>query len=185
MPRAILEGEPAATPIIVKDIAYTIRVRYPETNRSSLEAMSNTLLNSASGHTATLGSLATVTELPGQTEIRRENLQRDVAVTARLEGPTSAARSRRCRRLLLDLHLPSSIRVEYGGTYAEQQKSFHDLMLVLVLARCAGVCGAALRVPHACRAALDSGVGAAVHLGRISCAADHAAPRSTSRRSWA
>ena len=25
-------------------------------------------------------------ELPGQTEIRRENLQRDVAVTARLEG---------------------------------------------------------------------------------------------------
>ena len=33
-----------------------------------------------------------------------------------------------------DLHLPSSIRVVYGGTYAEQQQSFHDLMLVLVLA---------------------------------------------------
>ena len=33
-----------------------------------------------------------------------------------------------------DLHLPSSIRVIYGGTYEEQQKSFHDLMLVLVLA---------------------------------------------------
>ncbi len=48
--------------------------------------MSNTLLNSASGHTATLGSLADIKELPGQTEIRRENLQRDVAVTARLEG---------------------------------------------------------------------------------------------------
>src|SRR5271165_3865742 len=46
---AILEGEPAATPVIAQDIAYTIRVRYPETNRSSLEAMSNTLLNSASG----------------------------------------------------------------------------------------------------------------------------------------
>jgi multidrug efflux pump subunit AcrB len=30
--------------------------------------------------------------------------------------------------------LPSSIRVEYGGTYAEQQQSFHDLTLVLVLA---------------------------------------------------
>ena len=52
----------------------------------SLAAMSNTLLNSASGHTATLGSLADIKELPGQTEIRRENLQRDVAVTARLEG---------------------------------------------------------------------------------------------------
>ena len=48
--------------------------------------MRDTLLTSSTGRTATLGALATVTELPGQTEIRRENLQRDVAVTARLEG---------------------------------------------------------------------------------------------------
>ncbi len=60
---AILEGEPAATPVITNDIAYTIRVRYPEENRNSLEAMSNTLLGSASGHTATLGSLASVTAI--------------------------------------------------------------------------------------------------------------------------
>jgi multidrug efflux pump subunit AcrB len=32
------------------------------------------------------------------------------------------------------LHLPANVRVEYGGTYAEQQKSFHDLERVLVLA---------------------------------------------------
>jgi multidrug efflux pump subunit AcrB len=30
--------------------------------------------------------------------------------------------------------LPSSIRVVYGGTYAEQQRSFHDLVIVLILA---------------------------------------------------
>jgi CzcA family heavy metal efflux pump len=131
---AILEGEPAATPIIANDIAYTIRVRYPNTNRSSLDAMSNTLLNSASGHTATLGTLATVTELPGQTEIRRENLQRDVTVTARLEGRDLGSAIKAVQQVVADLHLPSSIRVVYGGTYEEQQKSFRDLMLVLVLA---------------------------------------------------
>jgi multidrug efflux pump subunit AcrB len=32
------------------------------------------------------------------------------------------------------MHLPASVRVEYGGTYEEQQKSFHDLLRVLVLA---------------------------------------------------
>jgi len=32
------------------------------------------------------------------------------------------------------LHLPSSVRVEYGGTYEEQQKSFHDLLMVLLVA---------------------------------------------------
>ena len=131
---AILEGEPAATPVIAQDIAYTIRVRYPEANRASLDAMSNTLLNSASGHTATLGTLANITELPGQTEIRRENLQRDVAVTARLEGRDLGSAITAVQKTVDDLHVPSSIRVVYGGTYEEQQQSFHDLMLVLVLA---------------------------------------------------
>ena len=32
------------------------------------------------------------------------------------------------------MHLPSSVRVEYGGTYEEQQKSFAELARVLVLA---------------------------------------------------
>ncbi len=131
---AILGGEPAATPVITQDIAHTIRVRYPDANRSDLAAMSNTLLNSASGHTATLGTLANITQLPGQTEIRRENLQRDVAVTARLEGRDLGSGVAAVQKVVNDLHVPSSIRIIYGGTYAEQQQSFHDLVLVLVLA---------------------------------------------------
>ena len=131
---AILEGEPAATPVVTNDRAYVIRVRFPETNRASLAAMSNTLLVSSTGHTATLGSLAAVTELPGQTEIRRENLQRDVVVTARLEGRDLGQAIAAVQKSVAGLQLPSSIRVQYGGTYEEQQKSFRDLMLVLVLA---------------------------------------------------
>jgi multidrug efflux pump subunit AcrB len=131
---AILEGEPAATPVITQDKAFTIRVRYPDANRSSIQAMSNTLLNSASGHTATLGTLAKITELPGQNEIRRENLQRDVTVTARLEGRDLGSAIKAVQKAVNDLHLPASIRVVYSGTYEEQQQSFHDLLLVLVLA---------------------------------------------------
>jgi multidrug efflux pump subunit AcrB len=32
------------------------------------------------------------------------------------------------------LHIPASIRIAYGGTYKEEQKSFRDLMFVLMLA---------------------------------------------------
>src|SRR5438046_6755786 len=32
------------------------------------------------------------------------------------------------------LQVPPSIRIVYGGTYEEQQKSFHDLLIVLALA---------------------------------------------------
>ena len=131
---AIVEGEPAATPVVNNDRAYVVRVRFPDSNRASLEAMSNTLLTSSSGKTATLGSLATIIELPPQTEIRRENLQRDVSVTARLEGTDLGTAVAAVKKVVDGLHLPSSIRVEYGGTYQEQQKSFRDLALVLILA---------------------------------------------------
>ncbi len=131
---AILQGEPAPTPVVVNDRAYTLRVRFPQANRTSLEAMSNTMLTSSTGQTATLGSVATLTELEGQTEIRRENLQRDVAVTARLEGVDLGRGIAAVQKTIADLKLPSAIRVEYGGTYKEQQRSFHDLVLVLILA---------------------------------------------------
>jgi multidrug efflux pump subunit AcrB len=131
---AILAGEPAPTPVIANDRAYTIRVQYPDQTRASLEAMRDTLLNSSSGHTATLGSLSSVTQLPGQTEIRRENLQRDITVTARLEGRDLGSGMTDVQRTIANLHVPSSIHVQYGGTYEEQQRSFRELIMVLLLA---------------------------------------------------
>ncbi|MGA2427426.1 MAG: efflux RND transporter permease subunit [Candidatus Acidiferrum sp.] len=131
---AILEGAPAATPMVLNDRVYPIRVRFPEANRSSLDRMNNTLLTSASGKSATLGSLAAMASDPGQTEITRENLQRLIEVTGRLEGVDLGKGIAGVKKVVNDLHLPSSIRIEYGGTYQEQQRSFRDLSLVLVLA---------------------------------------------------
>ncbi len=131
---AILEGEPAATPVVLNDRVYPIRVRFPEMNRSSVDQMTNTPLLSATGKTATLGSLATLSTDPGQTEIRRENLQRLMQVTARLEGLGLGSGIAAVQKAVNNLHLPSSIRIEYGGTYQEQQKSFRDLLKVLILA---------------------------------------------------
>jgi multidrug efflux pump subunit AcrB len=38
------------------------------------------------------------------------------------------------QQAVADMHVPPSIRIVYGGTYAEQQKSFKDLLVVLALA---------------------------------------------------
>jgi CzcA family heavy metal efflux pump len=131
---AIMQGEPAPTPVVLNDRAYTIRVRFPESTRTSLEAIENTLLVSGAGRTATLGSLSTVEQVPGQTEVRRENLQRDVTVTARLEGLDLGSGVAAAQKAIAALNLPPAIRVEYGGAYQEQQQSFHDLVIVLILA---------------------------------------------------
>jgi len=132
---AILGGVPAGSPLVANNRAYTIRVRLPEQSRASFDAMNNTLLVSSTGKTATLGALGQVAEIPGQTEVIRENLQRLVEVTARFsEKESLGSGMAKVQKAVSGLHLPPSIRLVYGGTYAQQQKDFRDMAIVLVLA---------------------------------------------------
>jgi multidrug efflux pump subunit AcrB len=131
---SIVDGEPATAPMIIGDRPYTLRVRYAAPNRGSLEAMNNTMIVNGNGGAATLGSVSTFEEVPGQTEILRDNLQQEKEVTARLEGIDLGRGIAAVQKAVNDLHLPPSIRVAYGGTYKEQQKSFGDLVTVLLLA---------------------------------------------------
>ncbi len=131
---AIFQGEPATAPIVASNRPYTLRVTFPPETRASLDSIRNTLLVSSTGKIATLGTLATIQNDPGQLEIRRENLQRDIAVTGRLEGMSLGTGIALVQKKVAALHIPSAIRVEYGGLYQQQQQSFHDLLLVLAAA---------------------------------------------------
>jgi multidrug efflux pump subunit AcrB len=131
---SILDGLPATNPLISGGRPYTIRVRLPDANRSSLDAIQNTVFNSTTGRTATLSAMANMTQLPPQNEIRRENLQQVILVSGRLEGSDLGGTMAKVQAAVSKLQLPASVRVEYGGTYQEQQRSFGDLARVLVLA---------------------------------------------------
>ena len=131
---SILDGLPTNDPLVANGRPYTVRIRLGDDHRKSLDAIQNTVFNSASGHTATLGSLASIQQLPPQNEILRENLQRMVVVTGRLEGSDLGTAMAKVQQTVQGMHLPSSVRVTYGGTYEEQQKSFRDLLKVLLLA---------------------------------------------------
>lgn len=131
---AIIQGEPAPVPVIVNNQPYTLRVTFPPSTRASLDAIRNTLLVSSTGKVASLGTLATIQTDPGQIEIRRENLQRNVAVSGRLEGMSLGTGIALVQKKVAALHIPSAIRVEYGGLYQQQQQSFHDLLFVLAAA---------------------------------------------------
>src|SRR6185437_9410852 len=130
---SILDGVEAPTPLISNDRPYTIRVLLGDATRQSLETIRNTVFNSASGHTASLDSMTTITQLPPQNEILRENLQRLVTVTARLEGTDLGTAVKQVQQRVQAMNLPPSVRVVYGGTYQEQQKSFADLLRVLIM----------------------------------------------------
>ena len=131
---SVLDGVETTAPVVGNSRPYPVRVRLGEETRRSLETIRDTVFNSASGHTASLGSLAEITQLPPQNEIQRENLQRLVTVTGRLEGTDLGTAVERVQARVQAMHLPASVRVVYGGTYQEQQRSFAQLARVLVMA---------------------------------------------------
>ena len=55
-------------------------------------------------------------------------------MTARLEGTDLGTAVKQVQARVDALHLPGSVRVEYGGTYQEQKQSFSELLRVLLLA---------------------------------------------------
>jgi multidrug efflux pump subunit AcrB len=92
------------------------------------------MIVSSTGRNATLGSLATFENEAGQTEIRRENLLRNVTVTGWFEGISLGKGMEEVQAAVAELKVPPAIRVVYGGMYAEQQRSFGDLVFVLAVA---------------------------------------------------
>jgi multidrug efflux pump subunit AcrB len=71
----------------------------------------------------------------GAAEIDRENLKQMLNVTARLNNRDLGSTLTDIRnRIHQKIKLPAGYEIVYGGSYAEQQKAFNDLMIILILA---------------------------------------------------
>ena len=92
------------------------------------------MLRSPDGHLVPLERVAQTDVVSGQPQSSRENLQPMTAVTGRLEGRDMGSAMSDVRKAIGALTLPAGVRYEFGGLYAEQQKSFNDLMLVFAAA---------------------------------------------------
>ncbi len=129
-----LIGGTSATQMRLGEQLVTVRVRGPQDLRQRADMLSNLPLMAPDGHGLRVGQIATVSVLAGQKQLTREDLAPFVAVTARLEGRDLGSAMQAVRASVTALHLPASVRVDYGGLYAEQQKSFTDLAMVFTAA---------------------------------------------------
>lgn len=111
-----------------------VRVMADPASRNRVETLSAFDLKAPDGHTVPLADIAQVTVEPGQQQITREELQPFVDVTGRLEGRDLGSTMSDIRKVVGALPLSDGIRVEYGGLYAEQQRSFAGLAAVFVAA---------------------------------------------------
>jgi CzcA family heavy metal efflux pump len=125
----------ASSSILQQGRLINVRVIYPAEMRASLEALRSLQVRSSTGALFRLDQVAEVEYDKGQTEVNRESLRQFVPVTARLEGKDlGTAISEIQRQLAKDVKFPPGMTIEYGGLYQEQQASFRELALSLVLA---------------------------------------------------
>jgi len=127
-------GGTTASEVRVGEQLLDIRVRAPEGLRSRGAQIEQFLLTTPDGRGVRLGQVATVSVEAGQKQLMREDLAPFVGVTGRLEGRDLGSAMGEIRSVVAGLKLPATIRVEFGGLYAEQQKSFTDLALVFTSA---------------------------------------------------
>jgi len=129
-----MSGDEASS-ILQQDRLIKVRVIFPADLRTSLESVRALQVRSSSGALFRLDQVADIAYEKGQTEIERENLREVVAVTGRLEGTDLGTAINQIRdQLTKDVKLPQGMTIEYGGLYQEQQSSFRELLISLVLA---------------------------------------------------
>ena len=123
-----------ATRVLDGEQTIDVRVRLPQDMRQRASALDNLLLRAPDGRTVSLGAVAKVSIAAGQRQLTREDLAPFIPVTARLEGLDLGSGIAAVQAKIAELKLPSTIRVDYGGLYAQQKQSFRDLTTVFVAA---------------------------------------------------
>jgi multidrug efflux pump subunit AcrB len=126
----------AASSILQQGRLITVRVVLPLSARQSLDTLRGLLINSPTTNAPfRLDQVADIEYEQGQTEIERDGLRQSVAVTARLSGSDLGTAINAIKaQLPKDVKFPPGMTYEFGGLYQEQQSSFRELMMALVLA---------------------------------------------------
>jgi Cu/Ag efflux pump CusA len=119
--------------IYEKERLYPVRLVYPNSKKLSIDDVRKLQIFLPGGSLKPMTELATVKIDAGAAEIERENLQSMGVVSARLENRDLGSVMKEIQKSVsARITLPQGYHIEYGGAYAEQQKSFKELLLILI-----------------------------------------------------
>ena len=129
-----LEGNVVGN-IFEKEQYSDVRLVYPGNRKLSIAAINELQVFLPDGRLKPISELAIVSINPGDAEIQRENLQSMGVITADLENRDLGSVMKDIQeKISSKLTLPPGYYIEYGGAYAEQQKSFKELLMILITA---------------------------------------------------
>ncbi len=117
-----------------KEQLTNIRMIYPQNNKTPIEKMKEAKVCTITGDYIPVSQMADFSILSGVTEIERENLQTMGVVTARLNNRDLGSVIKDIQQKIKTINLPPTYHIEFGGSYAEQQQSFAELLKILFIA---------------------------------------------------
>jgi len=111
-----------------------IRMIYPGSTKNSVENIKNQFVFMPDGKLKPMATLSAIRLKEGIAEINRDNLKSVSIVTARLNNKDLGSAIKEIQKIIdSKIFLPPGYHIEYGGEYADQQKSFTELLLILIL----------------------------------------------------
>lgn len=112
---------------------YKIKVRNDRSHRSSVEDIENILIYNAQGKAVRLSEVAKVVEREAPPSIKRQDRERVVKVSATLYGTTLDVAAASIQSVIDKMDIPTEIGTKIGGSMEDQQESFSDMGMLLVL----------------------------------------------------
>lgn len=129
-----LEGNIVGS-VLEKEQHTDIRMIFANSRKTSFEDIKQQKIFLPGGKLKPISELAAIKVKQGEAEINRENLQSVTIVIARLDQRDLGSVMHDIqKRINSNIALPQGYHISFGGTYADQQKSFEELLLILILA---------------------------------------------------
>ena len=127
-----MEGNVMGT-ILEKEQEINIRAVYNGNSKVSAADLGKLQVFLPNGKLTPISSLAQIVVDSGDAEIQRENIQSQGVITARLENRDLGSVIKDIQQVVTSkISLPQGYHIEYGGSYAEQQQSFKELLMILI-----------------------------------------------------
>lgn len=112
---------------------YDIRIRFQEEFRNSITDLEEITIVTPTGSRIKLKELGEVKEYWSPPNIEHKRRERIVTVTAKPDKVALGVLATNIQTAISDLDIPQGVMLNVGGAYEEQQESFMDLGLLMIL----------------------------------------------------
>ena len=112
---------------------YDIKVRLAEESRNSITDLEEMSITTPMGQKIKLKELAVVQEYWGPPSIQHKRKERLVTVSAKADGIPLGTLAQEINKELKSVSIPQEIMVNVGGAYQDQQESFGDILLLMLI----------------------------------------------------